>query len=103
MREFTEQLSQTLRDEMGATSIEFFHESLDLDRFNDRDRSWPLVHYFRDKYRGLDVDVVVPVGGRALTFAVERLRTVLGDVPIVFALCAAPQTDPSSPQRRLRR
>jgi len=96
MREFTEQLSQTLRDEMGATSIEFFHESLDLDRFNDRDRSWPLVHYFRDKYRGLDVDVVVPVGGRALTFAVERLRTVLGDVPIVFALCAAPQTDPSS-------
>lgn len=96
MQGFAEQLSQTLRDEMGSRHVEFFHEDLDVDRLFDRERSAPLVRYLADKYRDLDVDVVVPVGGRALTFAIERLRSVLGDVPIVFALCAAPQTDPSS-------
>src|SRR4029079_7485076 len=55
-----------------------------------------LVHYFDDKYRGLRVDVVVPVGGRALSFAIERLNDVFPGVPIVFALCALPQTDPST-------
>ena len=96
MREFTEQFSQTLRDETGPTPVEFYQESLDIDRFTKREGSLALVRYFEDKYRGFGVDVVVPVGGRALSFAVEHLRGVLPDVPIVFALCAAPQTDPSS-------
>ena len=38
----------------------------------------------------------MPVGGRALKFAVDQLGRVLPNVPIVFALCAAPQTDPAS-------
>ena len=96
MQEFTEQLSQTLRHEMGTTQVDFFHEDFDVDRLFDRERSGTLVRYLADKYRNFDVDVVVPVGSRALTFAIERLRSVLGDVPIVFALCAAPQTEPSS-------
>jgi signal transduction histidine kinase len=96
MQEFTERLSQSLREEMGSTHVEFFHEDLDIDRLFDRERSGPLVRYLADKYNHLDVDVVVPVGGRALTFAITQLRTVLGNVPIVFALCAAPQTNPSA-------
>jgi len=96
MREFAEQFSQTLRDEMGPSPVDLYQESLDIDRFVERERSSPLVHYFEDKYQGLGVDVVVPVGGRALTFAIEQLRAVLPDVPIVFALCAAPQTTSSS-------
>jgi hypothetical protein len=69
---------------------------LDLDRFTGRERSSSLADYFDDKYRKFGIDVVVPVGGRALTFAVDQLGHVLPDVPIVFALCAAPQTNPAS-------
>jgi len=58
--------------------------------------SLSLANYFDEKYRPFGVDVVVPVGGRALRFAVDQLDVVLPHVPIVFALCAAPQTDPAS-------
>jgi hypothetical protein len=38
----------------------------------------------------------VPVGGRRLKFAVDQLGRGLPNVPIVFALCAMPQTDPTA-------
>jgi signal transduction histidine kinase len=94
MMEFTEPLRATLQAEM-RSPVEFYQEALDLDRFADREHSLRLVQYFEDKYHGFGIDVVVPVGGRALTFAIEQLSSVLPDAPIVFALCAAPQTDPS--------
>ena len=95
MLEFTERLRSALQHEM-RLRIEFYQEALDFDRFAERERSSPLVGYFQDKYRGFGIDVVVPVGKRALTFAVDQLNAVLPGVPIVFALCAEPQTDPSS-------
>jgi len=95
MLEFTRQLRLTISKELGAP-VDFYQEALDFDRFTGRESSSPLASYFDEKYRRFGIDVVVPVGGRALRFAVDQLGDVLPKVPIVFALCAAPQTDPAS-------
>ena len=95
MLEFTQQLRLTITKELGSP-VEFYQEALDFDRFAGREQSSPLVDYFNDKYRRFGIDIVVPVGGRALRFAVAQLGRVLPNVPIVFALCAAPQTDPAA-------
>ena len=92
MVEFTERMKQTVRDELGAP-VEFYQEALDLDRFRGEERISPLTEYFEDKYRGYGIDVIVPVGGRALQFALSELDDVLPNVPVVFALNAAPQLD----------
>ncbi len=76
--------------------VEFYQESLDLDRFPDHEASPRLQNYFENKYRGVDVDVVVPVGGRALQFAVGSLANLFSRAPVVFALNAAPQTNPAT-------
>ena len=95
MVEFSQPLRETIDSELKG-SVEFYQEALDFDRFTGRERSFPLRKYFEEKYRRFGIDVVVPVGGRALRFAVDQLRPVLPDVPIVFALCAEPQTNPAS-------
>ncbi|MFL5502154.1 MAG: ATP-binding protein, partial [Gemmatimonadaceae bacterium] len=95
MLEFAHRLRATISNELG-TPVEFYQEALDFDRFTGREQSTSLARYFDDKYRRFGIDVVVPVGGRALKFAVDRLAEVLPNVPIVFALCAAPQTDPAA-------
>jgi signal transduction histidine kinase len=95
MLEFTQRLRLTITTELGSP-VEFYQEALDFDRFAGREQSSPLVDYFDDKYRRFGIDLVVPVGSRALTFAVDQLGRVLPNVPIVFALCAAPQTDPAA-------
>jgi signal transduction histidine kinase len=95
MLEFTNQLRLTISKELGAP-VDFYQEALDFDRFTGRESSSPLANYFDEKYRRFGVDVVVPIGGRALRFAVDQLGDVLPGVPVVFALCAAPETDPAS-------
>jgi hypothetical protein len=65
MQEFTQGLRRALQEQL-ASPVEFFHEAMDVDRFAGREESSPLVTYFDDKYRGFGIDVVVPVGGRAL-------------------------------------
>ena len=94
MLDFTKPLRLTIDTELGRP-VEFYQEALDFDRFTGREQSAPLMKYFEEKYRRFGIDVVVPVGARALRFAVDRLRPVLPDVPIVFALCAQPQTNPA--------
>jgi len=91
MRDFTQQLRATLQTL--DSPIEFYQESLDLERFEGRELSSSLVQYFAGKYRGFGIDVVVPVGARALKFAIDDLSQVLPRVPIVFALSSAPQVD----------
>jgi len=95
MLEFTHELRLAIERDLGA-QVDFYQEALDFDRFTGRESSSRLASYFDEKYRRFGIDVVVPVGGRALHFAVEQLDHVLPNVPIVFALCAAPQTDPES-------
>lgn len=100
MLEFSFPLRETVRTALKGR-VEFYQEALDLDRFTGREQSSSLTKYFEEKYRRFPIDVVVPVGGRALRFAVERLRPILPDVPIVFALCAEPQTNVASLPRNV--
>ena len=95
MLEFAQPLRKTISKELGSP-VEFYQETLDFDRFTGLEQSSPLADYLNDKYRRFGIDVVVPVGGRALKFAVDQLGRVLPNVPIVFALCAMPQTDPAA-------
>jgi signal transduction histidine kinase len=95
MLEFAQGLRTTITKELGSP-VEFYQEALDFDRFTGLEQSSPLADYLNDKYRGFGIDVVVPVGGRALKFAVDQLGRVLPNVAIVFALCAMPQTDPAA-------
>jgi len=92
---FAQQLRVTISKELGSP-VEFYQEALDFDRFTGLEQSSPLENYLSDKYRQFGIDIVVPVGGRALRFAVDQLGRGLPNVPIVFALCAMPQTDPAA-------
>jgi signal transduction histidine kinase/ABC-type uncharacterized transport system substrate-binding protein len=100
MVEFTDRLRETIQDELGST-VEFYQEALDFERFTSSERLSPLVLYLDNKYRGFGLDVVVPVGTRALQFAMTQLDGVLPHVPIVFALSAASQTNPSTLPRNV--
>ena len=95
MVEFAQRLRLTVLHGLGRP-VEFYQESLDLDRFDGPRLSSPLASYFENKYRGFGIEVVVPIGGRALQFAMDQLADVLPSVPIVFALNAAPQTNPAT-------
>ncbi len=95
MVEFTRRLRVTIQNEL-SSPVEFYQESLDLDRFATTERVSRLAPYFEDKYRGFAIDAVVPIGGRALEFATDHLSGVLPGAPVVFALAAVPQTNPSA-------
>src|SRR5262249_16400407 len=92
MLDFTRRLRETISARLGAP-VEFFQESLDLDRFRGAARPASLGEYFADKYQRFPVDVVVPVGTRALQFALDHLAAVLPDAPVVFALGTSPPLD----------
>ncbi|HKW10612.1 MAG TPA: ATP-binding protein [Gemmatimonadaceae bacterium] len=81
--QFTQRLRLTLRNAV-ASPVEFYEEYLDLDRFPGL--SPHLANYFADKYRGFRVDVIVAVGSIALQFATDRLRPLLPEAPVVFAM-----------------
>jgi signal transduction histidine kinase len=95
MVEFTQRLRATVQREL-ASPLEFYQEALDLDRFSSRERAKPLERYFADKYRGFGIDVVVPVGTRALRFAIDHLSEVFPEAPVVFALGTVPPIEASS-------
>ncbi|HWJ13149.1 MAG TPA: ATP-binding protein, partial [Gemmatimonadaceae bacterium] len=93
--EFTRSLRLTVSEAL-RDPVEFYQESLDFDRFDEIERSSALTSYFGEKYGGFPIDLIVPVGGRALGFAIDNLRSVFPGVPVVFALSAAPQTNPGT-------
>ena len=95
MVEFTRSLRLTVSEAL-RDPVEFYQESLDFDRFDEIERSSALTSYFGEKYGGFPIDLIVPVGGRALGFAIDNLRSVFPGVPVVFALSAAPQTNPGT-------
>src|SRR4029450_2333983 len=89
MLEFAQRLRVTISKELGSP-VEVYQEGLDFAGFTGLEQSSPLENYLSDKYRQFGIDVVVPVGGRALRFAVDQLGRGLADVPIVLALWAMP-------------
>jgi signal transduction histidine kinase len=95
MEELARRLRQTVQAQL-SRPLEFYQEGLDFDRFGGPASVAPLVRYLDGKYRGMGIDAVVPVGSRALRFTIDRLSGTLPQVPIVFALCAEPLTDPAT-------
>ena len=85
-----------------ASPMEFYQESLDLDRFATVERVSRLAATSRTSTADSTIDAVMPIGGRALEFAVDHLSGVLAGAPVVFALAAVPQTNPSACLRTSR-
>lgn len=73
----------TLSGEMGP-DIEFFIESMNASQFPDERYSGLLSEYYRGKYTGKRLDLIVSVMGPALTFLVEHAERTFPGVPFVF-------------------
>ena len=73
--------------------VEFHHESLNHDRFPDRQR-WPeLASEIANKHEAAPPAAIVTEGSAALTFAVEHLRSRFPGTPIIYALSFDPAFD----------
>jgi len=70
--------------------IELFSEYLDFSRFPAEQYEKILVRYLQERYAGRQVDLVVPVAGFALEFALAH-RELFPGAPLVF--CAIDQRE----------
>jgi signal transduction histidine kinase len=68
----------------GSSPIEFYTEYLDLMRFAEPVQRQKSVDYFRAKYAGPRIDLIVAVGSLAYDFILEHGDAISPDVPIVF-------------------
>ena len=69
----------------GARPIEFYTEYLDLMRFAEPLQRQKAVDYFRVKYSGPRIDLIVTVGSLAYDFILEHGEATFPDIPVVFA------------------
>src|SRR5688572_9432908 len=89
---FTSQLDAIVQAE-SPTSVMFYDELLDLERFPENARREELVDYIVEKYRGFHFDAILTDGTRALQFAIERVSAHFPSVPIVYGLAFEPVID----------
>jgi ABC-type uncharacterized transport system substrate-binding protein len=68
-----------------AQPIEFYTEYLDLMRFAEPLQRQKAVDYFRVKYSGPRIDLIVTVGSLAFDFILENGDAIFPGIPIVFA------------------
>jgi signal transduction histidine kinase len=73
--------------------VDFYQESIESERFPGDDQSRLARDYLTKKYAGLDIDVIVAQGDRALRFARQN-RELLGNPPIVTTVARAGRIDP---------
>jgi len=71
--------------------IELFSEYLDFARFSGSQQETTLVRYLQDRYAGRRIDLVVPVAGSALEFALSHRVELFPAAPMVF--CATDQRE----------
>ena len=67
-----------------GTGVQFYRESLDLSRFPMSDNGAFRSDYYRQKYTGKKIDVVLAVMAPALNFMVKHRNDIFPGVPIVF-------------------
>src|SRR5262245_59597309 len=67
-----------------AQPIEFYTEYLDLMRFPDPLHRETSVDYFRVKYSGPRIDLIVTVSSLAFDFIVEHGDVIFPDIPVIF-------------------
>lgn len=64
--------------------VELFSEYCDFARFPPEEHGAALVAFFRSRYAGKKFDLIIPVWGRALEFALDHREVLFPGVPIVF-------------------
>jgi signal transduction histidine kinase len=89
---FTNQLQAAVQADP-FVRVEFYSELLDLGRFPENAHRKDLLDYIVGKYRGFRFDAILPVGARALSFAIDRVRPLFPGVPIVYGLAFEPVID----------
>ena len=65
-------------------NVEFYSESLNLSQFRDERHDGVLRDYFRRKYAGTRLDLIVAVLEPSLDFLLRHRDTLFPEVPIVF-------------------
>ena len=71
--------------------IELFSEYLDFARFSGDRQEKALLRYLQERYAGRRIDLVVPVAGSALEFALTHRQELFSGLPMVF--CAMDQRE----------
>jgi PAS domain S-box-containing protein len=71
--------------------IELFSEYLDFARFSGDQQEKTRLRYLQERYAGRRIDLVVPVAGPALEFALTHRKELFPGVPMVF--CAMDQRE----------
>ena len=92
---FTGRLKAVVHEQY-RTGVDFYDEYLDVDRFPYSTRSEQLTRYLAEKYQRFRPDAIVAEGAPALRFALDRLRDLFPDVPVVFGGAFEPIVDFSS-------
>jgi len=80
-----DELEARLRREIETSGVNIYTEYLDAMRFADDQYRLRTMEYFRAKYAGREVSVIVPVSPLALDFVLEHRGQLFPDAPIVFA------------------
>jgi two-component system, LuxR family, sensor kinase FixL len=82
-----EAVEENLRQVFHASTsprIEVFSEYLDFARFPPEQYEGSLVRYLQERYAGRRIDLVVPVAGFALEFALGHREELFPGAPLVF-------------------
>jgi PAS domain S-box-containing protein len=69
----------------GGDAYDIYEEAIESDRFSGAEQMRLVTDYLRNKYAGRKIDVIVVVGGNALTFASTH-REMFGNPAIVAAV-----------------
>jgi len=83
-------IQQVLRAEFHE-QVEFYSESLNISQFGGSDYQDVLRDYFRRKYQGREVDLIIAVMEPSLDFLLRNADALFPGVPIVF--CGANPSD----------
>ena len=77
-------LRTTLAKEYGEP-VDIYDESMEMARFADSQKESALADFLEHRFLGRRLDVVLPVGAPAVTFAAKYRERLFPQTPIVFA------------------
>jgi hypothetical protein len=81
-------LDESIRSTISAGSsgpVDFYSEYLDLTRFPRARYKQEMVDFFRRKYAGRKIDLIIPVTVQALDFLLKSRAELFPGAPVVFA------------------
>ena len=84
-RELPRILEQGLQED-----VEYFAEYIDQGRFPDPEYQAALSDFLRVKYRGHQIDLIIPIQAAAVQFVNQRRNELFPDTPVVFLTLSSP-------------